>query len=130
MSRTRQLGLIWTVALVLVAVIGLWPESAPVTSQTTRTPTLDQPAPTFDQVGQGKALFTAKGCFSCHIHRDVNTQSVAIGPDLTNYRGDPAFLRQWLADPSALRPDTKMPNLNLSDAEIEALIAFLTQSKP
>jgi cytochrome c1 len=34
-------------------------------------------------------------------------------------------MRAWLHDPVKIRPETKMPNLNLTEAEIDALIAFL-----
>jgi cytochrome c1 len=46
-------------------------------------------------------------------------------PNLTVYDPDPAFLRVWLRDPSAVKPGTLMPNLYLSDTEIEMLITFL-----
>ncbi len=76
----------------------------------------------------GRVLFTAKGCATCHIHDDVEaTFSVGIGPNLTNYKGNPEFLQQWLQDPKAFRPETEMPDLGLSEAEIEALIRFLAQ---
>ena len=52
-----------------------------------------------------------------------------VRPELTNYTNDPAFLRRWLADPPAARPGTNMPNLNLSPAEIEDLIAFLNEPR-
>jgi cytochrome c1 len=32
----------------------------------------------------------------------------------------------WLRDPQSIKPDAKMPKLPLQDAEIEALIAFLS----
>jgi mono/diheme cytochrome c family protein len=86
----------------------------------------------------GRALFQAKGCTSCHRHDGLNIARVAFyatadldlgtvmgAPDLTHYRPDPTFVRQWLRDPSAVRPETEMPNLRLSDEEIEALLAFL-----
>ena len=83
-------------------------------------------APAADPVAQGAALFRAKGCVSCHRHDAVaGGDSVEIGPNLTHYDADPAFLRRWLRDPAAVRPDTRMPNLQLAPAEIEALIAFL-----
>lgn len=75
----------------------------------------------------GRALFVAKGCPACHIHASI-TNSVPgplIGPALTNYEAAPEFLHQWLQNPQAIRPNTQMPNLNLSDYEIDALIAFL-----
>jgi cytochrome c2 len=80
----------------------------------------------------GKLLFTAKGCADCHMHAAVATRAGAwttnIGPNLTGYQPDPAFVRRWLHDPRAVRPTTQMPNLNLSDSEIDALIAFLQVS--
>lgn len=85
---------------------------------------------------QGEALFLAKGCITCHVH----TQAAAkfkvesgfsgpngLAPDLSDYSASPQFLRQWLANPAALKPKTDMPNLALSAEEIEALIAFLVE---
>lgn len=79
-----------------------------------------------DTVRYGAELFAVKGCVSCHRHAGVDAEwSTEIGPALTAYSMDAEWLRQWLANPSALRPDTKMPNLELAPHEIEALIAFL-----
>lgn len=77
---------------------------------------------------QGQALFLAKGCATCHRHDDAGegTGQVAIMPDLSAYRPDPDFVGRWLADPAAVRPGTQMPDLELSDEEIAALIAFLS----
>ena len=35
----------------------------------------------------------------------------------------------WLKDPPALKPGSKMPSLNLSDAEAKALAAYLASLK-
>lgn len=83
----------------------------------------------------GKALFSAKGCAQCHHHSAVAGSGKFAGaygatvPDLTTYRRDKEFLRRWLKDPSAVKPGTEMPTLGLSDAEIEALITFLSTSQ-
>ncbi|HEX3053407.1 MAG TPA: c-type cytochrome [Aggregatilineaceae bacterium] len=77
---------------------------------------------------RGAALFVAKGCASCHQHADAGFDeyaSVNEGPQLTTYEGDPDFLREWIADPVSVKPQTNMPALNLSEDEIEALILFL-----
>jgi cytochrome c2 len=77
---------------------------------------------------RGAALFLAKGCVVCHVNQDLPESegvSISIGPDLTRYSNDPAFLAKWLANPAAVRPAAEMPDLGLSAAEIEALIAFL-----
>lgn len=79
----------------------------------------------------GKALFQAKGCASCHTHQAVamsGNHGYNAGPDQSNYRADPAYLQRWLQDPQAIKPNTPMPNLNLSDDEIAALIAFLGEN--
>lgn len=82
-----------------------------------------------EKVSEGRALFLAKGCVTCHRHDDAASpsSSIEIGPALTNYEPDEAFVRRWLRDPQAIRPTTMMPNLELSESEIEALIAFLQE---
>ncbi len=78
----------------------------------------------------GKAVFQAKGCASCHVHQAVATSrnfGYLAGPDLSNYQADPPYLQRWLRDPQAVKPTT-MPNLHLSDDEITALIAFLSEN--
>ena len=76
----------------------------------------------------GRALFSAKGCITCHHHAAV-AGSGALGEgnlDLTTYRWSDDYLRRWLQDPAAVKPGTLMPNLGLKSDEIEALIAFLS----
>jgi hypothetical protein len=97
------------------------------------------PAPTpFLPATRGLRLFTAKGCYGCHFHEEVNGGR-AYGPDLTGKRFAPEYLKKFLADPS-ITPVPEMvcsrsvcgspypmPNLNLKDAEIEPLIAFINK---
>lgn len=79
-----------------------------------------------EDVAYDKALFSAKGCATCHTHAAITRQhGPAIGPNLTTYTADPAYVRAWLRDPRALKPATRMPNLGLSEDEIAALLAFL-----
>ena len=82
---------------------------------------------------EGQALFVAKGCVVCHVNRHVpesENLSISIGPDLSQYRNAPDVLSRWLADPAAVRPTTAMPDLGLTQGEIEALIAFLNGESP
>jgi mono/diheme cytochrome c family protein len=79
-------------------------------------------------VDVGAALFVAKGCVTCHTNGAAPNEAhirLSIGPDLSVYSRDPAFLRVWLANPAQVRGNTEMPDLDLSPDEIEALIAFL-----
>jgi mono/diheme cytochrome c family protein len=81
----------------------------------------------------GRRLFVAKSCATCHSHAAVGAVGFQSndGPDLTQYRNEPAWLRRWLADPDSVRPSSGrsypagMPKLDLTAVEIEALIAFL-----
>ncbi len=81
----------------------------------------------------GEALFVAKGCIQCHRNSNVtmsmnpdDMRDFIFAPDLTNYQGSPEYLRLWLAGPASVKPKTQMPDLGLSEAEIETLIAFVT----
>ena len=83
-----------------------------------------------DPITYGRALFVAKGCNTCHLHVDaLNTWSTESGPNLTDYQNTTDYLRVWLKDPQATKPNTEMPNLMLKEDEIEGLAAFLTQAK-
>lgn len=77
---------------------------------------------------RGAALFQAKGCVACHQHEAMPAgDGPRIGPDLSHYEPAPEFVRAWLRGPAAIRPNTQMPNMELDDAEIEALLAFLAE---
>jgi cytochrome c2 len=79
---------------------------------------------------RGRRLFVAKGCGTCHVHRDVSgSGTVAVGPELTNLRLAPDFLQRFLADPATLGSTNRMPNLSLKPPEIAALIAFLNAER-
>jgi mono/diheme cytochrome c family protein len=86
---------------------------------------------------RGRDLYVAKGCVSCHTKRDdrqmLDGNDVAIGPDLTA-RGLPdEWLAAKLADPARNRVRTNdfvvMPDLELEDREIAALVSYLN-SRP
>ena len=86
---------------------------------------------TGSQVELGQRLFVAKGCVVCHTHDAVSDVKRVIdfnldeAPNLTNFSADPDYLAKWLDDPASIKPNTYMPNLNLSDEEIGALAAFI-----
>jgi cytochrome c oxidase subunit 2 len=86
---------------------------------------------TVSPVEHGRALFRNKGCVTCHQNDRVEgkTGLLQVGPNLTNYHNDPEFLRAWLDNPRALKPETPMPDLGLTTTEIEDLIAFLTETR-
>lgn len=83
------------------------------------------------QVELGQQLFVAKGCITCHTNAKVSNSSdywtidFTGATNLTNFSASPEILRIRLKNPKDAKSDTQMPNLGLSDAEIEALIAFI-----
>ncbi len=86
-------------------------------------------APVVAASDRGRRLFVAKGCVACHLHRDVSGSGVvAVGPELTNRPLAPEYLQRFLADPSITGSSNRMPNLNLKQPEIAALVAFLNNA--
>ena len=78
---------------------------------------------------RGRNLFVAKGCAGCHTHQSVGEATLAeIGPDLTSPRFQTDYLAKYLKDPSIKTPTSdnrRMPNLELKEPEIAALVAFV-----
>ena len=98
----------------------------PVIEPTARAP-LALPA-----AERGRRLFVAKGCLTCHLHRDVSgSGTVAAGPELTGRRAAAEYLQRFLADPAGTAQSgaSQMPNLNLKQPEIAALVAFLNTER-
>lgn len=48
-----------------------------------------------------------------------------IGPDHIGAKYDQTYLTRWLRDPSVHGPGVHMPNLRLTEAEVQALAAHL-----
>ncbi len=88
-----------------------------------------KPAPLGD-FERGRRMFAARGCVTCHVHRDVDIKGELskYAPDLSNRRFPAEYLAQFLANPS-IKPLTqngeRMPNLGLRQREIAALVAFI-----
>jgi cytochrome c oxidase subunit 2 len=95
---------------------------------------------------EGRELFGDLGdrmaCAACHQVWEEGARNPSVGPDLTHLMSREEFagavhdldegnLREWLRDPSAMKPmqydvnTIGMPNLDLSEDEIDALVAYL-----
>lgn len=112
--------LLFALGLLLVAACAVRPEAAAPT-----------PIPTPTAVERGQALFVNKGCVTCHENAAVGYEGtiIGVGPNLTTYTASEEFLKTWLKDPRALRPRTEMPNLKLTEIEINDLIAFINRER-
>ena len=87
-------------------------------------PTTPSPA---ELATQGKDLFSAKGCVGCHRNKDFPTGGT-IGPSLdgVSTRLTDDALRTVLKEG---RLDKGMPNLGLTDKEVDALMSYLKTLK-
>ena len=72
----------------------------------------------------GIAYFRQENCGSCH---QIGGRGSAEGPDLTkaSIHKDAAWMIQHFKRPSAMRPGTSMPPIQLTDAQLNSLAAFL-----
>ncbi len=97
----------------------------------------------------GYQVYTAKGCVQCHTVRfDSNPNIVPddafSGPELTHFASRDVFagatlpeegqtreeaLHLWLKDPPNYKPGSYMPNLALTEQEINDLIIWLESNK-
>lgn len=85
-------------------------------------------------VAAGEAFFLNGPCAGCHMI-DGTSAGGTLGPNLTHFASQPQIagvlenteenLKTWLANPPAVKPGTGMPNLNLSQKQIDDLTAFL-----
>jgi cytochrome c2 len=75
-------------------------------------------------VERGEAAFKNNGCYGCHL---IGKFGTPIGPELTHVgrKYDPDYLARWLRDPSLQRPSAHMPALELTEADVQALAAYL-----
>jgi cytochrome c oxidase subunit 2 len=96
-------------------------------------------------VASGAQLFRAKGCNGCHEGPGA-PPTVEVGPALTGLRdradqrvaglGAEAYVRQSVRQPQAFvvpgfgETFTRMPTLAVSDAELDALVAYLLGPSP
>ncbi|MDP3235783.1 MAG: c-type cytochrome [Myxococcales bacterium] len=83
---------------------------------------------------QGAALFDALGCRGCHVLGEAGPvpDEARFGPALDDIgaRATRAWLERWLKNPRAVFPESRMPDLRLSDDEVSALAAFLSSRRP
>ena len=115
-------------------------ETAAETGANTPGMTIQQPPPPpAAQEGKapnGKIVFSAQGCASCHTFKAANATGT-VGPDLdTALKGkDAAFVHESIVDPNKEIASGYQPNImpqnfgqTLTPTQVNDLVAFLTQS--
>jgi len=85
---------------------------------------------------EGEKLFSAKGCIACHSLVAVNAPKGMVGPNLANVgarsyiaagtlKNTDENLAHWIRDPQGIKKGVLMPNLGVTEAEAQALVAYL-----
>ena len=88
---------------------------------------------------EGRKIFFANSCVSCHAIRGTSAQG-AFGPDLTHLMSRQTLasgaaplshdsLRAWVRDPQQLKVGCLMPNMQITDSEVDQIVAYLETLK-
>lgn len=91
-------------------------------------------------VAKGKQTFLSLPCVGCHTVQGTVAQG-KVGPELTHIASQKTpiagvlspvneqNLTTWIHNPPAVKPGTLMPNLNLSDEQIQDIVQWLLTLK-
>jgi len=87
------------------------------------------------QVQAGRAVFLGLSCVNCHTVSGTTAKGV-FGPDLSHLMSRETLaagvmpngvtnLRAWIQDPQVSKPGNLMPNMQLTDKELDQVVAYL-----
>jgi cytochrome c oxidase subunit 2 len=87
----------------------------------------------------GRRTFTTQACAGCHTIRGTSAHGSA-GPDLTHLASrrslaaatlpnDASHLQGWITDPQHAKPGSLMPDVPITPAQANALVAYLRELK-
>ena len=85
--------------------------------------------------GKGEKLITSVGCLGCHaiarLEKTPPTLRRRFGPNLDGIgsKAKPEWIYAWVKEPKNYFPETRMPNLRLTDQEALDITAYLTTLK-
>ena len=103
------------------------------------------PPPVEGEAGRGREVFRVSGCLACHNLAPweapaegapevddpalVRSGENEHGPNLRGVatKLDPTWLYWWIKDPAKYWPQTRMPNLRLSDQDAADVVAYMTE---
>src|SRR6202008_686017 len=87
----------------------------------------------------GRTVFFSNSCVNCHTIRGTSAQG-KFGPDLTHLMSRETLasgaapnttesLRLWVRDPQKIKAGCLMPNMQLTDEEVDQIVAYLQTLK-
>jgi len=94
-----------------------------------------RPAVQDESVAAGKRVFESTACINCHAVGSTPANG-RFGPDLTHLMSratiasgaapnTPENLRLWIQDPNKIKPGSLMPAMQLSDADLDAVVSYM-----
>ena len=88
---------------------------------------------------RGRGLMERYQCGACHVVPGVAAARGTLAASLAGYGrrsyiagrvpNRPDTLARWVADPASLVPETRMPNLGVSEADARDIAAYLGSLK-
>jgi cytochrome c oxidase subunit II len=98
-----------------------------------------KPAVEDPQVTAGRKVFFSTSCINCHTIKGT-TADGRFGPDLTHLmsretlasgaiKNTPDSLRAWVSDPQKIKEGSLMPDMQLSQQELDQIVAYLSTLK-
>lgn len=92
-----------------------------------------------DLATRGAAAMESHGCGSCHRIPGVAGASGVVGPSLERLAdrvylagfipNTPANLARWIESPQQLAPGSAMPDMQVSAADAQAIVAYLGRAR-
>jgi cytochrome c oxidase subunit 2 len=91
------------------------------------------------QVKAGRDVFFSSSCVNCHTIGGTSARG-RFGPDLTHLMSrdtlasgaapnTPEKLRAWVRDPQTIKDGSLMPNMQLTEQDLDQLVAYLLTLK-
>ena len=75
----------------------------------------------------GRYVLNKYGCVTCHhLPVEIPVRRYAPRLDYIGNKASRAWLNQWLGDPTVYLPESKMPRVEMTDSEREAIVEFLS----
>jgi cytochrome c oxidase subunit II len=98
-----------------------------------------QPASVETNAPEGRKVFFANSCVNCHTIGGTSAQG-KFGPDLTHLMSRETlaagaapntteYLRLWVRDPQKIKVSCLMPNMQLTESEVDQVVAYLQTLK-
>lgn len=121
-------------AKMLIRVIAHTPEEFASWVESQRRPAAEDP-----QVSAGRDLFLSTSCVNCHAVQGSSAKGT-FGPDLTHLMSrktlgsgaapnTPEKMRAWVRNPQVIKEGCLMPDMQLSNQEVDQIVAYLLTLK-